>query len=128
MADPMSTAVWGSWVELNPATAASLGIGHGDLVEITSPRSKLRVPAVIFPGIRPDVVAVPMGRGHAGMGRYGQGIGENPLSLLADVTDEANKLPAWGATRVRVERISDKGGLVVMGHPEGSYRGELLEI
>ncbi|HBT82256.1 MAG TPA: hypothetical protein DEB35_02085, partial [Desulfuromonas sp.] len=32
--DPMTTVVWDSWVEINPATAAGLGIGHGDLVEV----------------------------------------------------------------------------------------------
>ena len=26
--DPMSTVVWDSWVEINPKTAASLGISH----------------------------------------------------------------------------------------------------
>lgn len=128
MPDPMTTAVWGSWVELHPETAKSLGIGQGDRVLLESPQGKIRVPAVIYPGIRPDVVAVPLGQGHQGMGRYADGVGENPLRLLSLVMDEQNKLPAWGATKVRVRRISGKGDLVVMGHPQGSYRGELLEI
>ncbi len=126
--DPISTAVWGSWVELNPKTAASLGVAHGDLVRVDSSEGSLQVPAVIVPAIRPDVVAMPMGQGHAGMGRYADGRGVNPLHLLAGVMDEQNGTPAWGATRVRIERLSDQGDLVVMGHPEGSYHGELLEI
>ncbi len=126
--DPISTAVWGSWVEINPKTAAALGIGHGDLVRVDSTQGSLQVPAVIVPAIRPDVVAMPMGQGHEGMGRYADGRGVNPLDLVAGLMDEANGLPAWGATRVRIERLSDQGDLVVMGHPEGSYHGELLEI
>ena len=126
--DPMTTAVWGSWVEIHPKTAASLGIQQGDLVQVESPQGAIRVPAVIFPAIRPDLVAVPMGQGHQGMGRYASNIGANPLALLAPIMDEENRLPAWGATRVRLTRISDQGNLTVMGHPEGSYRGELMEI
>ncbi len=128
LADPMTTAVWGTWMEMNPVTAKSLGIQQGDLVLVESTQGSVRVPVVIFPAIRPDLVAIPMGQGHLGMGRYAENVGVNPLDLLAGVLDEENQLPAWGATRVRVKRISDKGDLVVMGHPEGSYRGELLEI
>jgi anaerobic selenocysteine-containing dehydrogenase len=125
--DPMTTVVWDSWVEINPKTAASLGIKFGDLVEVASPLGSLRVPAVIYPGIRPDMVAIPMGQGHRNMGRYAKGRGANPLQLLA-MTTEGTPQPAWNATRVRVTRISDKGELVTAGHPEGSYRSDLIEI
>ena len=79
----MTTVVWDSWVEINPKTAAELGINFGDLVEVTSPQGSLRVPAVIYPGIRPDMVAMPLGQGHREMGRYAKGRGANPLQLLA---------------------------------------------
>ncbi|MDX1764775.1 MAG: molybdopterin-dependent oxidoreductase [bacterium] len=128
MPDPTSTAVWGTWVEMHPKTAASLGIQHGDLVEVASPAGSVQVPVVIYPAIRPDTVALPMGQGHQGMGRYADRRGVNPLDLLAGIRNDTRQMPAWGATRVRVERISDKGDLVVRGHPEGSYHGELLEI
>ena len=48
------------------------------------------------------------------------------LVVLPDGGSEA--LPAWNATRVRVARISERGGLVTAGHPQGSYRSELIEI
>jgi anaerobic selenocysteine-containing dehydrogenase len=126
--DPMTTAVWGSWVEINPKTAAELGINFGDLVEVTSPQGSLRVPAVIYPGIRPDMVAIPLGQGHRDMGRYAKGRGANPLQLLAMTMEESTAQPAWNATRVRVTRISEKGELVTAGHPQGSYRSDLIEI
>jgi anaerobic selenocysteine-containing dehydrogenase len=126
--DPMTTVVWDSWVEINPRTAAELGIGFGDLVEVTSPQGSLRLPAVIYPGIRPDMVAVPLGQGHRGMGRYAKNRGANPLVLLALITDGMEPQPAWHATRVRLTRISEKGELVTAGHPQGSYRSELIEI
>lgn len=125
--DPMSTVVWGSWIEINPETAAALGISQGDLVEVTSPRSSLRLPAVVYPGIRPDMVAIPLGQGHKGGGRYAKGRGENPLTLLSLLHGKVQHA-AWNATRVRVTRISQKGDLVTAGHPEGSYRSELIGI
>lgn len=125
--DPMTTVVWDSWVEINPGTAAGLGISHGDLVEVTSPRGALRLPAVIYPGIRPDLVAIPLGQGHKGAGRYAGERGVNPLALLALVEGNEQQA-AWNATRVRVTRISKKGDLVTAGHPQGSYRSDLIGI
>jgi len=126
--DPMATVVWDSWIEINPATAASLGINHGDLVEVTSPAGSLRGPAVIYPGIRPDMVAIPMGQGQQGGGRYSRGRGANPLVLLAATIDGTSPQPAWHATRVKLARISEKGDLVTAGHPQGSYRSDLVGI
>jgi anaerobic selenocysteine-containing dehydrogenase len=126
--DPMTTVVWDSWIEINPKTAERLGIKFGDLVEVTSPQGSVRVPAVIYPGIRPDMVAIPLGQGHRDMGRYAKGRGSNPLQLLAMTLEGTEPQPAWNATRVRVTRISDKGELVTAGHPEGSYRSDLIEI
>ena len=126
--DPMTTVVWDSWVEINPKTAADLGINFGDLVEVTSPQGSLRLPVVIYPGIRPDMVAIPMGQGHRDMGRYAKGRGANPLQLLALTVEGTKHYPAWNATRVHVSRVSVKGELVVTGNPEGSFRSDLIEI
>jgi anaerobic selenocysteine-containing dehydrogenase len=125
--DPMSTAVWDSWVEINPQTAAGLGISQGDLVEVTSLRGSLRLPAVIYPAIRPDMVAIPLGQGHKGGGRYASNRGVNPLVLLA-LPEGSNHQAAWNATMVRVTRVSKKGELVTAGHPQGSYRSDLIGI
>ncbi len=126
--DPMTTVVWDSWVELNPATAAELGVSFGDLVEVTSPQGSIRVPAVIYPGIRPDMAAIPLGQGHKEMGRYAKGRGANPLALVAVIMQGTKPQPAWNATRVRIMRISDEGELVTAGNPQGSYRSELIAI
>jgi len=126
--DPMSTVVWGSWLEINPKTAAGLGIAQGDLVEVASPRGSLRLPAVIYPGIRPDVVAIPLGQGHRGGGRWAAGRGANPLALLSLSEGKGGQQPAWSATMVKVGRVSDNGGLVTAGNEQGSFRSELIEI
>jgi anaerobic selenocysteine-containing dehydrogenase len=128
MPDPMSTAVWGNWVEINPATARTRGIREGDLVEVSSPVGSIRLPPVIYPGIHPDVIAIPIGQGHSNFGRYAAGRGVNPLQILTDEMDKENTLPAWGATRVQLRQVSIDGELVTAGHPDGSYRRDILGI
>lgn len=79
--DPMTSVMWDSWIEINPKTASELGIGEGDLIEVQTELGTLRAPAVIYPAIRPDVIAMPCGQGHAAYGRYAAGRGANPLRL-----------------------------------------------
>ena len=62
MPDPLTSAMWSSWVEINPQTAAKLGIGEGDLVDVTSAHGTLRSSAVITPGIAPTSSACRWGR------------------------------------------------------------------
>ncbi|HLG15841.1 MAG TPA: molybdopterin-dependent oxidoreductase [Blastocatellia bacterium] len=76
--DPMTSVMWGSWVEINPVTAAQLGIADGDPVDVTTERGSVLVPAVVYPGIRPDVIAIPYGQGHVAYGRFATGRGINP--------------------------------------------------
>jgi anaerobic selenocysteine-containing dehydrogenase len=102
--DPLSTAMWGSWVEVNPQTARHLGIQQGDLVDIASQHGKIQAPALISPGVAPDVVAMPIGQGHENFGRYASGRGSNPVSLLAPMLEPETGALAWAATRVKVAR------------------------
>lgn len=125
--DPMTTVVWGSWVEINPQTAAALGIAQGDLVSVTSPQGEVLLPAVLYPAIRPDLVAIPLGQGERAGGRYAQGRGINPLALLAPSMNHPTAGP-WQATRVQVALAPGKTELVTAGHPEGSYRSDLIGI
>ena len=114
MPDPLTSAMWSSWVEINPATAERLGIGQGDVVEVASAHGTLRTGAMISPGIAPDLVAMPAGQGHRTFTRYASGRGESPVELLAPVTDAATGALAWAATRVRVSRVGPPDGRLVL--------------
>jgi anaerobic selenocysteine-containing dehydrogenase len=103
--DVLSTAMWSSWVEINPKTGARLGIQQGDLVEIASQVGTLRAAAVLSPGIAPDLLAMPVGQGHENFGRYASGRGANPLSILAPLTERQTGSLAWAATRVKLTRV-----------------------
>jgi anaerobic selenocysteine-containing dehydrogenase len=114
MPDPLTSAMWSSWVEINPTTAERLGIELGDVVEVTSAHGTVRTAAVVSPGIAPDVVAMPVGQGHRAFTRYATGRGENPIELLASITETATGALAWAATRVRVSRIGGPDGRLVL--------------
>jgi anaerobic selenocysteine-containing dehydrogenase len=114
MPDVITTAMWSSWVELNPKTAAQLRIAPGDLVEIRSQHGSIRAPAILSPGIAPDLVAMPIGQGHEKFGRFASGRGANPLSILAPLAERETGALAWAATRVKVSRVggAEEGKLI----------------
>lgn len=108
--DVISTAMWSTWVEINPRTAATLGIAQGDIVEIASSQGKIRVPALLSPGIAPDVVAMPVGQGHQTFTRYASARGANPIAVLAPLEDSETGALAWAATRVRLSKVEGSSG------------------
>jgi menaquinone reductase, molybdopterin-binding-like subunit len=112
--DPVSTVMWGTWVEINPRTAEKLAVKQGDTVEVASQHGALRAPALIVPGIAPDVIAMPIGQGHANFTRYASGRGANPISILAPMVESGTGSLAWAATRVKVSRIGE-GKIVMFG-------------
>ena len=121
MPDPLTSAMWSSWVEINPQTAERLQIAQGDLVEIASTQGSIRAPAMIFPGIAPDVVAMPVGNGHEVFTQYASGRGVNPLAILAPVVQEDTGSLAWAATRVKIARAGGDDRRLIM------FAGELRE-
>jgi molybdopterin-containing oxidoreductase family iron-sulfur binding subunit len=106
--------MWSSWVEINPRTAEKLHIVDGDIVEIASAHGAVRAPAVLSPGIAPDMVAMPVGQGHERFTRYASGRGANPVRILAPVTEAATGSLAWAATRVRIARAGDADGSLIL--------------
>jgi anaerobic selenocysteine-containing dehydrogenase len=112
-------------VELNPVTAQSLGVKDNDVVRVISPYGQLEAPVVVYPGIRPDVVAIPVGQGHHDYGRFAEHRGSNPLALVAPVTDLDTGTLAWGATQVRVEPVARKQALARLESLDGAGRESL---
>jgi len=102
--DPMTTASWDTWVEINPETAKGLGIAMDDVVKVISPYGEITAVAYVYRAIRPDVVAVPLGQGHFEYGRFAKDHGANVAAILAPITTPDGEL-AWGATRVRIEKL-----------------------
>jgi anaerobic selenocysteine-containing dehydrogenase len=110
--DPVSSAMWGLPVEVDPRTASRLGIKTGDRVRVESPYGKLEAPAYVDPAAAPGVISMAIGQGHPNFGRYASNRGANPLSILAPAWEEATGALALGATRVRLTRVGAGGGLI----------------
>jgi anaerobic selenocysteine-containing dehydrogenase len=121
MPDPLTSAMWSSWLEINPQTAERLQLAQGDLVDVTSSQGTVRAPVMIFPGIAPDMVAMPVGQGHESFTRYATGRGVNPIAILAPVTERETGSLAWAATRVKIARAGDGDGRLIM------FAGEMRE-
>ena len=116
MPEPMSSVVWGSWAELNPLTAAKLGVKDNEWIWLESPAGRAKIPVLLQPAARPDTVSIPFGQGHDRYGRYASGRGVNPWRLLAPALVRDVGEPAWAAARVKVIRTGEKAQLIKLGY------------
>ena len=100
--DPITTATWQTWVEINMKKAEEMGINEGDVVKVTSEQGSIEALAYPHPGISPDVVAIPVGQGHKGGGRYCQGPGrERAVDTLAGYGERDGGAGVGGDSRRR---------------------------
>ena len=117
--DPITTAAWSTWVEINPRDADAMDMREGDIVTIESPQGSIETQVYVNPATAPGTVSVPMGQGHSSFGRYAEGVGSNVMEVLDAASDESTGAFAWGATRVRLaktgrrERVIKFEGMVV---------------
>jgi anaerobic selenocysteine-containing dehydrogenase len=125
--DPVSSAMWGLPVEIDPGTAAKLKIATGDWVSVESPYGKIEAPAYVHPAAVPGVVSMAIGDGHSHYGRYASGRGANPLSILAPTWEKNTGMLAFGATRVRLAPIPRQSAKLIQfsmqDREEGGWGG-----
>ena len=121
--DPTTTVMWNTWLEINPATAAELGLANDDVVKVTSPFGEVELSVLLYPAIRPDVLAIPFGQGHSAYGRYAENRGVNPADLFGKAQNGAGDL-AFGGIRVRFEKT---GKTQPLSRLEGYTRLEQAE-
>lgn len=101
-----------AYVEVAPADAARMGIGSGDLVEITSERGRWEGPAIVADTVRPGELFVPF--------HFGQG----PQSANQHTTyarDAVSKQPHFKSSPVALRRLS-------FGEPEAWLLARLAEL
>ncbi|HSJ90056.1 MAG TPA: molybdopterin dinucleotide binding domain-containing protein, partial [Anaerolineales bacterium] len=120
LADPTTTVMWNSWVEINPKTAEEMGIDDDDIVRISSEAGAVEASVYKYPGIRPDTIAMPFGQGHTAYGIYAQGRGVNPADLFGAHFNEAGDL-AYSGMKVKVEKTGKKRELARMEGKLGVY-------
>ena len=109
--DPISTAAWTTWVEINAAQAARLNIREGDVLFIRSQHGEMQAVAYPNPATPEGVIGVPIGFGYENNGRYAENVGSNVMKVLVDAEDETTGAFAWAATRVRVSKRGNRAKL-----------------
>ncbi len=102
------------WVEVSPSDAREIGVAEGDLVEVTSPRGRIRARARIS-DIRPGVLFVPFHYGYWDI--PGDGARERAANETT-VTDwdPVSKQPLFKTSAAGL-RLVEKGGGVVAPAP-----------
>ena len=96
--EPVSSLAWGSWVDVHPESAKSLGVASGDVVELATAAGKVQAPVRVTDDVAPGVVALAFGQGHTALGRNAAGRGANAFALLGGD-------PAGGFGRVTVRPV-----------------------
>ena len=107
MPDPVSTATWQTWVEINHQVAEERGIKEGDVIEISSSRGTIKALAMPNPATDPETVSVPFGQGHRDGGRYSSGRGASVISILDAIHDKDTGSLAWAANKVSIRATGD---------------------
>jgi anaerobic selenocysteine-containing dehydrogenase len=131
--DPITTAVWGTWVELNYKVAKQLGVQNNDVVRVESPNGWIEAPVYLNPGTPDWTVAIPAGNGHSMKiwADLNGTTGVNPLSIIAPQVEVQSGGTAWAATRVKLTKTGSTykqqklEGYVV---PVQKEDGTLIEI
>lgn len=114
--EALTEFVWDNWLDIHPDDAKRLGVKTGDLLRIESSRGQIELPAHLARGVRPGIVAVPVGQGHTAFGRYAERRGANPIPLLSPEPEATSGGLPWIATRVTIVRTG-------RGHPLVSTEG-----
>ncbi|HSH45545.1 MAG TPA: molybdopterin dinucleotide binding domain-containing protein, partial [Longimicrobiales bacterium] len=105
--DPITKHTWGSVVEIHPETAEEMGLDNGHIVEVSTAHGTVELPVYRHPGTRRDTIAIQMGQGHEGFGRYARDRGVNPIRLLGPRYDEQSGSLNWIQTRATVTPTGD---------------------
>ena len=121
--DPMTTIAWQTWVELNPLTAQKLGLKNGELVTVTSQFGQVTAPVYVYPAIRPDTIAIPIGQGHSDSGRYARNRGSNPINLVGFNADPTGNSLTWNSQRVKLARTGKSIDLALFENEIGVTQG-----
>ena len=120
--DPVLKATWGSWAEITPDTAATIGAEDGQLVSLESDHGTTDATVIINPHVGDNILAIPIGQGHTDYGRYANARGVNPMTLLDPTPETRAGGVRWAGTRVditprdlrrpipRLQNTFDQGG------------------
>jgi anaerobic selenocysteine-containing dehydrogenase/Fe-S-cluster-containing dehydrogenase component len=129
IADGVSKVSWSSWVEISPATAASLGAEEGDTLAVETSAGRIEVQALVRGGLRDDVIAIPIGQGHRVgwfASRDGEARGANVIDALPAGVDEKGGR-AWLTERARLSTTGVSRRLPLLQFSDNQRGRQLAE-
>jgi molybdopterin-containing oxidoreductase family iron-sulfur binding subunit len=91
---PVTKLTWDNAALIAPATAERLGLGVGDIVQVTHDGRHVRVPVFITPGQAQDAITIALGYGRTRAGRVGNATGFNGYVL------RGSSNPWFGAAQI----------------------------
>ncbi len=74
---PLTKLTWDNAALMSPRTAARLHLHNDDVIEITTPRARTRLPVLIAPGHADDCLSAALGYGRSGAETWADGVGVN---------------------------------------------------
>ena len=78
---PITKLTWDNSAQLSPATAQSLGVKNGEVIEIAFHQRAIEAPVWIVPGHANNSVTLHLGYGRRRAGRLGTGVGFNAYQI-----------------------------------------------
>ena len=93
-----------SFVEINPKTAADLGLKEGDRISLQTERGTIETLVHLTGAARPKVVFILTGLGHTAFDSFIRGKGVNANDILVAQQDPVTGLVAWWGTRVKISK------------------------
>jgi len=115
--DPLTKVAWQMPVLAHPKTLKEKGLHQEDIIRIQSDWGAIEAPVYETAGVRPGVLVVGIGQGHNVYGRYAEGRGVNPISILP-----SGPLPGSGGASLVAKSVSvrETGQKMKLAHTDGS--------
>ena len=93
-----------------------LGLTQGDLVRLHTDTADVEAPVYAGEALHPDLALMAMGQGHTDYGRYAEGRGGNPVTLLSGEVGASGQ----PLTLVPLKSIASTDRRVKLAHTDGS--------
>lgn len=114
--DPLTKVAWQSPVILHPDAMNAMGVAQGDVVRMHTATADVEAPVYASEAQHPDLALMAMGQGHQAYGRYAEGRGGNPTTLLKNDTTPSGQ----PVTLKRLKAIVATGERIRLAHTDGS--------
>ncbi|MEW6337974.1 MAG: TAT-variant-translocated molybdopterin oxidoreductase [Acidobacteriota bacterium] len=126
--DPITRVTWDNAALVGPATAAELGVRHGEMVALTAGERSIEIAACVVPGVAEGVIGLPLGYGRRAAGPVGDGVGFDVYPLRVSEAPHAVKVDVRGLGRSYVlASTQDHHAIDAIGMEERGRRiGELI--